>query len=290
MAEPDEASVLRLVVVFLRFYADMTQAEFGKASRVDQSDISKYEKGTRIPPEESLRRMAKAAEVDWPVVVHLRRAYGAVLSASARRSAIPDLQPPALGSLEPVLLAVTPYLLGDQGMEPWRQSPEEDQREAEEVWTALERYPVSRRRRLIEQAPRASRSPGLTERVCAASLRAAPHDAGEALELADLAPSTSLSGCWAGRALALRDTAGRTSATPAESPTTSTELTRRSPAPGNSGAPAPRPVPSYFRSGSCSASKLLSGGNSAGFRRLWSFSTVPGPSARAVPTPPHASS
>ena len=63
MAEPDEASVLRLVVVFLRFYADMTQAEFGKASRVDQSDISKYEKGTKPPPEEVLRRMAKAANL-----------------------------------------------------------------------------------------------------------------------------------------------------------------------------------------------------------------------------------
>ena len=101
MAEPDEASVLRLVVVFLRFYADMTQAEFGKASRVDQSDISKYEKGTKPPPEESLRRMAKAAGVDWPVVVHLRRAYGAVLSASSRRGAIPDLQPPLLRGSSP---------------------------------------------------------------------------------------------------------------------------------------------------------------------------------------------
>jgi transcriptional regulator with XRE-family HTH domain len=186
MVEPDEASALRLVVVFLRFYADMTQADFGKASRVDQSDISKYEKGTRMPPEEPLRRMAKAAGVDWPMVVHLRRAYKAVLTASTRRSAIPDLPPPPL--IEPVLVAVTPYLL-DHGMDPRQRFPEADRREAGEIWAALERYPAPQRRRLIEQAPRASRSPALAARVCAASLRAAPRDAREALEVAELAVS-----------------------------------------------------------------------------------------------------
>jgi transcriptional regulator with XRE-family HTH domain len=169
----------------------MTQAEFGKASRVDQSDVSKYEKGTRMPPEESLRRMAKAAGVDWPLVVYLRRAYRAVLTASVHRRAIPEVQPPDPAGLdfEPLLLAVTPYLLGDQGMEPRRRSLEEDRREAEEIWTALECYPIQRRRQLIEQAPRASRSLALAARVCAASLRAAPRDARQALELAEMALS-----------------------------------------------------------------------------------------------------
>ena len=45
MAEQNEARVLRMVVIYLRFQADMSQAEFGRASRVDQSDISKYERG-----------------------------------------------------------------------------------------------------------------------------------------------------------------------------------------------------------------------------------------------------
>jgi transcriptional regulator with XRE-family HTH domain len=189
MTEPDEASVLRLVVVFLRFYADMTQAEFGKASRVDQSDISKYEKGTKLPPEESLRRMATAAGLDWSLLIHLRRAYEAVLSASALRNVATDVQLPDPALLEPVLLAVTPYLLGNQRMEPPRQSPEEERREAEEIWTALESFPISRRRRLIEQAPRSSRSFALAVKVCLASLRAAPNDAREALDLADLALS-----------------------------------------------------------------------------------------------------
>jgi transcriptional regulator with XRE-family HTH domain len=67
MTEHEEAGAPRLVVVFLRFHANMTQAEFGKAARVDQSEISKYEKGAKTPPEEILRRMARAADVDWPL-------------------------------------------------------------------------------------------------------------------------------------------------------------------------------------------------------------------------------
>src|SRR3954447_22567183 len=101
MAERDKAGALRLVVDFLRRYADMTQVEFGKASRVDQSEVSKYEKGTKTPSEEALRRMAMAANVDWPIVVHLRRVYGAVLSSAARRI---DIQPPSPELLESVLV------------------------------------------------------------------------------------------------------------------------------------------------------------------------------------------
>jgi transcriptional regulator with XRE-family HTH domain len=188
MAEREEPSVLRLVVVFLRFYSDMTQVEFGKASRVDQSEISKYEKGTKTPSEESLRRMAQAANLDWPLVAHLHRSYKAILSISARQNVIPDVQPPDPALLESVLLAITPYLLAARETEPWRlQSPEEERREAEEIWTVLERQPIPRRRKLIELAPRASRSCALVARVCAASLRAASHDAREALELAELA-------------------------------------------------------------------------------------------------------
>jgi transcriptional regulator with XRE-family HTH domain len=187
MAERNEAGALRMVVVFLRFHADMTQAEFGKASRVDQSEISKYEKGTKMPTEESLLRMARVANVEWPVVVHLRRAYGAVLSGPAYRSLISE-QPSLLALLEPMLLAITPYLLEDERMETQRQPPEEERREAEEIWTALERCSIPRRRRLIELAPRASRSSALAASACAASLREA-RDARESLELAELALS-----------------------------------------------------------------------------------------------------
>src|SRR4051794_3817956 len=165
MAEQIEARVLRMVVIFLRFQVEMTQAEFGRASRVDQSDVSKYEKGTRMPTEESLLRMARAANVAWPVVVHLRRVCGAVLSSPAYQTAISE-QPPLRKLLEAMVLSLTPYLLGEPPGEPQGQPPEEEGREAEEIWTGLERHPLPRRRRLIEQAPHASRSSALAARVC----------------------------------------------------------------------------------------------------------------------------
>jgi transcriptional regulator with XRE-family HTH domain len=186
MANHDETGALRLVVVFLRFYAGMTQGEFGKAARVDQSEISKFEKGSKTPPEEILRRMAQAADVSWPVVVHLRRAYGTILAAGGRPGAAPESETLSPEQLEPALLALTPYLLAEGEAERLR-SLERDRREAEEIWAALERYPIPRRRSLIEQAPRASRSCALAARICVASLGAAPHDFQKARELADLA-------------------------------------------------------------------------------------------------------
>jgi transcriptional regulator with XRE-family HTH domain len=188
MAQRGDPNVLRLVVVFLRFHADMTQTEFAKASRVDQSLISKYERlGKQAPPEASLRRMAEAAGVDWPVVAHLRHFYAAVLAATARRRTIPAAEPLPLEVLEPALLAITPYLIEDQAPEPRRERPEEAQRNADHAWSALERMPNPRRRWLLERSPPATRSCALAVRVCAASLKAACHDAREALVLAELA-------------------------------------------------------------------------------------------------------
>jgi hypothetical protein len=109
-----------------------------------------------------------------------------VILAAARRGAASESQLPSADLLEPALLALTPYLLADQEAERQR-SLEDERREADEIWTALERYPVPRRRKLIEQAPRASRSRALAARIRAASLEAAPHGVQEALELADLA-------------------------------------------------------------------------------------------------------
>jgi tetratricopeptide (TPR) repeat protein len=60
--------------------------------------------------------------------------------------------------------------------------------EAEESWEALKRATREDRRALVADFPEFPSS-ALAARVCAASLRAAPHDAREALELADLALS-----------------------------------------------------------------------------------------------------
>jgi hypothetical protein len=132
--------------------------------------------------------MAKAARIDWLLVVHLRQFYSSLLAAAARENAAPAAKPLGLTIPEPVLLAVTPYWIEAHAVQTAPPSPEEDRREAEQIWTALERHPVPFRRRLIELSP-LSGSWALTVWVCEASLRRAAHEAQKALELADLALS-----------------------------------------------------------------------------------------------------
>lgn len=184
MAKRGDPAVLRQLVIFLRAHAQMTQGEFGKAARVAQPEVSLYENGRAAPSEAVLRRMAEAARLDWSLVVHLRQFYSSFLTAAARRSKVPGGRAFDMTSLEPVLLAVTPYLLQLRTLEPARSSPEEERREAEQIWARLEKHPVPFRRRLIELSPRAG-SWALAVRACEASRE----DADEALELAELALS-----------------------------------------------------------------------------------------------------
>lgn len=183
MAKRGDRIVLRLVVSFLRNYPKMTQEQFGDACGVSQPDVSLYETGQQAPSEATLRRMAKAARLDWSLVVHLRRFYSSLLAASTWRRPVPAAGDLDLTSLEPVLLAVTPYLLQLRTLEPPTPSSEEERREAEEIWQSLEKHPIHFRRRLIELSPRAGNW-ALAVRVCEASLEGTVD---ERLELADLA-------------------------------------------------------------------------------------------------------
>ena len=187
MARRGDSTVLRLVVIFLRAHARMTQAQFGKEARVDQAQLSRYESGDVAPSEEVLRRMAKVARIDWPLVAHLRQLYSALLAAAARR----EETPAASGELdlaiqEPVRLALAPYLLDMPAAEPAPPTPEAERREAEQIWKALEKHPIPFRRRLIELSPR-SASRALAEQVYDASRKSASRSAEEALELEELA-------------------------------------------------------------------------------------------------------
>lgn len=189
MSEREDFSALRLVVVFLRAYSKKTQAEFGREAQVDQADVSRFELGKQIPPEETLRRMAKAAGIPWSVATHLRRFYEAALPALDDFREIepePDFLPVTRADLEHALLGATPYLLGRALPQP-AATPEKERREAEEVWQELERHPMPERRRLVELSPLSTRNWALVALVCDASLEAVEHAADEALELADLA-------------------------------------------------------------------------------------------------------
>jgi transcriptional regulator with XRE-family HTH domain len=211
MAKRGDPSVLRLVVIFLRSQAQMTQAQFGKECRVDQGQLSRYELGHMAPSEEVLRRMAKVAGVDGSLLVHLRQFYSSLLATIARQSAVPAPRALDLTILEPVLLAVTPYLIEARTAEPNQSSPEEERRIAAQIWTALEKHPVPFRRRLIELSPR-SGSWALAERALEASVQSAARNAEDALELAELARSIA-ERAPGGRELMLTPRSGKNIAT-----------------------------------------------------------------------------
>ena len=116
ISDPPEIS--RLVVLFLRQYARKSQIGFGRAAGLRQSDLSRYESGQKIPSEEVLERMAAAAGIPWPLVLHLRRFYAGLLAAIASRAAVQEsdeLTGLDLGGA--ALLAVRAYLMEDAAAE-----------------------------------------------------------------------------------------------------------------------------------------------------------------------------
>jgi transcriptional regulator with XRE-family HTH domain len=189
MTNPENPEVSRLLVGFLRLFANVTQAEFGEASGIDQSDVSRLESGAEVPSERMIRRMAKAAKVPWFLAALLRRFLETFVAAVARRRGAVSSEPLDLGVLEPALMAAEAYLLEEKAAPPRRQPPEEALREAETFWTELEEDTIPERRRLIELTVRGARSWALALRIAEASREAAAHDVEEALELAELALS-----------------------------------------------------------------------------------------------------
>ena len=185
MAEKGDSEVLRLVVAFLRGKVRMSQMELGRAARIDQSEISDYERGVKAPSEDQLRRMAQVAGVPWHLVVHLTRFVASVLAATARASSRTSRAERAI--LDTALLALMPYMLEQE--EELTTSDTDLLQEAEEIWSTLEGLPMEERRRRIETAPpEACRSwAALTRVVCEASERSAADSATAALELAELA-------------------------------------------------------------------------------------------------------
>ena len=152
MAKRGNPEVRRLLVLFLRFHADLSQRGLGQKIGLSQGEISRYEAGKMAAPEEVLRRMAEAVGVPWSSVVHLRRCIEAVLSTAARGPADPDEAEEAdedlsASILNPVLLSVLPALI-DPGECAGTSTPEEEQ----EIRAALQGWPAGYRQRLLELA------------------------------------------------------------------------------------------------------------------------------------------
>jgi tetratricopeptide (TPR) repeat protein len=179
------------LVLFLRHVAGKkTQAEFGRAARVDQSEVSRLEEGLKAASEEVLRRMAAAAGLEWTVVVHLRRLFEAVLSTAGARGGNPHgAETLEKAAHDLALLAVGPCAVGAALAAPRRPSPAEARREARLVWAALAPLPDLARRRFLDLSLRHWRAWALAVEIGEASVAAAADDAGRALELAELACS-----------------------------------------------------------------------------------------------------
>ena len=172
--------VLQHVVVFLRSLTGKTQAQLGKAARVDQSHVSRYEAGKQAPEEDVLRRMAAVAGVEWPVVVQLCRVVEAILATSRRRrpgQAGSELPLSEGAVLDLAQLAIAQFLVQGEVSDLPGPAPEEEVREAEQIWAALAPFPPAERRELLGLAPRASRSWAVAGRLREASLAAAANPA-----------------------------------------------------------------------------------------------------------------
>ncbi len=183
--------VTRHLVLFLRHASGKkTQTEFGRAARVDQSEVSRLEDGLKTASEQVLRRMAAVAGLEWMVVVHLRRLFEAVLSTAGARGG----NPRGAEALERAVhdltsLAVGPCAVGAALAAPRRPSPDEARREARVVWSSLAPLPDLARRRFLDQSLRQWRTWALAVEIGEASVVAAADDAERSLELAELACS-----------------------------------------------------------------------------------------------------
>jgi transcriptional regulator with XRE-family HTH domain len=186
--EPDDPKASRLLMLFLRFYAGLTQRELGEITGHEQTTVSRYESGQAELSPEILRQMAEAVGVPWPLARDLRRCFSSVIRSTERRWRDQGLDAGMIDTLlQPALVALFPFVIEELMAEPEPPTPEEQRAEAEEIWTNLQRHSLSKRRRLLEITQGAYPSWALAERICEASFQAAASEPDHALELADLA-------------------------------------------------------------------------------------------------------
>jgi transcriptional regulator with XRE-family HTH domain len=180
---------LRHAVEFLRSRANLTQAEFGRQVRVRESAIVRFEAGLDAPSEDELRRMAIVADVDWTATVTYIGLVSMVRDGVAQHAAVKteaDVDAMTRSLLTTCRSTIATYL-DDENVDHQEASPAEAEREAQEIWTALELFPVAERRWLIEHAPPRAMTHALVARVRTASERAAEHAPDVAMALAELA-------------------------------------------------------------------------------------------------------
>jgi len=183
-------SALGLALAYLRSKRGWTKTRLAKVLGMgDRSPLSRYERGDQLSRE---RLDALVAPLGYPPeAVEVLRFADRLISLEEAAS------PEELTAEERGRIGVAAMAAGWTAGE-WvfealvrrklAEKAEAARREAEEFWASLKRATLEDRSALLADFPE-FRSPALAARVCAASLRAAPRDAREALELAELALS-----------------------------------------------------------------------------------------------------
>ena len=172
-------STLGLALTFLRSKRGWSKKRLADALGVDRSLLSRYERGDQLTRE---RLDALVAPLGYPPeAVEVLRLADRLISLGEEG-----------GSLGVSAMAVgwsaAELAFEDLARREETRKAEAERREAEESWASLKKATREDRRALVSGFPE-FRTPALAARVCAASLRAAPHNAREALELAELALS-----------------------------------------------------------------------------------------------------
>jgi transcriptional regulator with XRE-family HTH domain len=172
-------SALGLALTFLRSKRGWSKKRLADFLGMDRSLLSRYERGDQLTRE---RLDALLAPLGYPPeTVEVLRLADRLISLGEEG-----------GSLGVAAMA-TGWSAAELTFEDLVHRREAEgtgaaRREAEESWASLKQASREDRRALVSAFPE-FQSPALAARVCAASLRTAPHDARDALELAELALS-----------------------------------------------------------------------------------------------------
>jgi transcriptional regulator with XRE-family HTH domain len=172
----------RLALVLLRASRLWNQAELARAARIAPSQLSVYERGERATPRDVLERAAEAA--GFPVylldpLLWTLRSFRAAARGKFRLDRV------LAAALTAEMIALAQEAV-DLILAPLAQPSGLETVDAAELWALLEGCTAAERRMLVEDLEEYWNGE-LCERVAAESLRKAPDDPREALELAELA-------------------------------------------------------------------------------------------------------
>lgn len=172
-----------ILIAWGRKLRGLTKAQLAARAGVKATDISRWERGGRLPGKQNLDRVLAAADVPTGLaeallllIRFLRTEEGAI------RPAAPDTVAAALDSMR----ALTPALLLGVEPEDAPPTPASQHPEAEELFERLATLTTKERRLLVEKSPR-FQTRQLATRLCEASQDAAAKSDPLAREWAELA-------------------------------------------------------------------------------------------------------